>query len=60
VLLSGEKDIYIFDEPESSQDKENRDILKDIMLKLKNNGKIVMLISHSEVFSEIVDNIFNI
>lgn len=39
-------DIYLFDEPSASLDKQSIELLKDMLLKLKSMGKIIIIAEH--------------
>ena len=50
-------EIFLFDEPSSAMDKNSEDKLKLLILKLKENGKTVILVSHRNSILEICDTI---
>ena len=57
AILASNYDFYIFDEFESSQDYINKNKLKNIVLKLKNNNKGIIIVTHNNEFDIIADNI---
>ncbi|MEZ7891021.1 MAG: ABC transporter ATP-binding protein [Candidatus Wallbacteria bacterium] len=59
-LLLNDYDFYIFDEFESAQDVINRENLKNVIKILKENGKGIILITHSNYFDDICDDIINL
>jgi ABC-2 type transport system ATP-binding protein len=46
ATIAHDPDIYIFDEPFSGLDPINSDMLKDIIIELKNNGKTILFSTH--------------
>lgn len=48
--LRQDHDLYIIDEPENSLDTQAQQILANILLKLQNRNKMIILFSHSESF----------
>jgi ATP-binding cassette subfamily B protein len=50
-------EIYLFDEPTAAMDKASEDQLKALLLKLKNKGKTIILVSHRNSTLEICDTI---
>lgn len=59
LYLSGE--LFVFDEPFQFLDKENVNFLKEILLELKKQKKIILLIEHrSELIEELIDSRFEL
>ncbi len=56
-ILANNYDFYIFDEFESSQDHINKNKLKNIVQKLKENNKGVIIVTHNNEFDNIADKI---
>lgn len=57
-VLAMDNDIYIFDEPSSSLDTDYIDKLRDILIKLKEMGKIVIIAEHRIYYlTDILDQI---
>lgn len=48
-------DVYIMDEIESAQDRENLEMIENLIIRLKKEGKAVILISHRDEFSHLID-----
>ncbi len=46
ATIAHDPDIYIFDEPFSGLDPINSDMLKEIIIELKNNGKTILFSTH--------------
>ncbi|MEJ6608046.1 MAG: ATP-binding cassette domain-containing protein [Candidatus Planktophila sp.] len=46
--LVRDSDIYLFDEPFSAQDSRSKDVLIDILKKLRMRGKTILLVTHSD------------
>jgi ABC-2 type transport system ATP-binding protein len=46
ATIAHDPDIYIFDEPFSGLDPINSDMLKDIIIELKNKGKTILFSTH--------------
>ncbi|MDD4975238.1 MAG: ABC transporter ATP-binding protein [Bacteriovorax sp.] len=55
------KSILLYDEPTFGQDQESISIIREMILQLKNTGKIQILISHDDNFIEsLTDNVFEL
>ena len=52
--------ILILDEATSSLDKESEDIIINAVIREKEKGRIILMISHSEISSKISDKSYNI
>ncbi len=50
-------EIFLFDEPSAAMDKKSEDQLKSLLLKLKNDGKTIILVSHRSSTLEICDTV---
>ncbi|MDD2714605.1 MAG: ABC transporter ATP-binding protein [Candidatus Wallbacteria bacterium] len=55
IASETERDIFILDEVESAQDKVNTEKIKDAVAELKKNGKTVIIITHGDTFSQLLD-----
>ena len=56
-----DKKVLLLDEPTSSLDSENIDILIEILNELKRKGKTIIVITHDKSFAEkLADNIFEL
>lgn len=58
--LQKDKDIYIFDEPTTNLDESNVSILKEELIKLKTERKIVIILTHDESLKDIADSVYRI
>ncbi|MDX9799998.1 MAG: ABC transporter ATP-binding protein [Spirochaetia bacterium] len=52
--------ILILDEPAAGVDEQRVAFLKEIFLKLKNKGKTLLIIEHSQVFSDLCDTVYEL
>lgn len=52
--------IFIFDEPTAALDAKSEEVILDIILKLKKEGKCILLISHKRSTLQIADKILSI
>jgi ABC-type bacteriocin/lantibiotic exporter with double-glycine peptidase domain len=52
--------IFIIDEPENSLDHHNQLILKDLLLRLRDEGKIILICSHASLFLDICDRVIQV
>lgn len=59
-LLLHNSDIILADEPTGSLDKENRDLIMDIFVRLKKKGKTIVIVTHDEKLKEIADVVITI
>jgi ATP-binding cassette subfamily B protein len=50
-------EIFLFDEPSAGMDKASEDKLKTLLLKLKENGKTIIIVSHRKSTLDICDSI---
>lgn len=58
--LNKQANIYIFDEPTGNLDRESRRILYDTLISLKEENKIIVLISHDPELFDICDKQINL
>lgn len=56
--LLKESDVFIFDEPTSALDLKTERVIAKTIENIRN--KIVIIVSHSNVFGNIVDNIYEV
>ena len=58
--LSRDADIYLFDEPTNDLDENNVQKVLSELAHLKNNGKIIIVVSHDKRIESVADEILNI
>lgn len=59
-VLMEDPEIMIFDEPFNSLDKESVELFREILINLKNKGKLILISSHiNEDINILCDKIFN-
>ena len=58
--LYGDPLLLVFDEPDSHLDQPGREALKNILMKLKKRGKLVIIISHNQELSKVADKVLNL
>lgn len=59
-IINDKKEIYLIDEPTASLDAHMKQIIYDIIQKLKKKKKIIIVVSHDNYFEKIADNIIDI
>ena len=60
-VIKQDPDIYLLDEPFSAQDRENSEILIEILKTLKSKGKSIVLINHIKLdLNELVDQVLDL
>ncbi|MGL5021009.1 MAG: ABC transporter ATP-binding protein [Mycoplasmatales bacterium] len=59
-LIIQDNDIILADEPTGSLDEKNRDIVFDILLTLKNQGKTIVIVTHDKFIANKCDRIISL
>ncbi|AVK60520.1 bacteriocin ABC transporter ATP-binding protein [Lactobacillus sp. CBA3605] len=59
-LLLKPADLILADEPTGALDSENREILGQLLVKLREQGKTVVVVSHDHYFEQISDRIIDL
>lgn len=60
ALSQKDKKIYLLDEPTSNLDKESKKLLIEMLLDLKEQGKMICIITHDESLEEIATSILDL
>lgn len=59
VILK-DADVILADEPTASLDDENKELIKNILLQMKQQGKTLIIVSHEKLFFQEADKIINL